>query len=86
MNEETFKPTLSKPTPQGANFQKNAKKINNQAGLKLNETDSLLSEAEQSLKKKIFSLSKMEALVFSDPKLSAKYEGLDCNPNMGTCH
>jgi hypothetical protein len=74
MNEETFKPTLSQPTPQGANFQKNTKKINNQMGVKLNETDGLLSEAEQSLKKKIFSLAKMEALVFSDPKLSAKYE------------
>ena len=71
---ETFKPTLSKPTPQGVNFQNNARKINNKAGLKLNETDSLLSEAEQFLKKKIFSLDKMEALVFSDPKLSAKYE------------
>jgi hypothetical protein len=74
MNEETFKPTLSKPTVQGTMFQNNAKKINNKAGLKLNETDSLLSEAEQSLKKKIFSLNKMEALVFSDPKLSAVYE------------
>ena len=75
MNEETnFKPTLSQPTPQGANFQKNAKKIDNQYGVKLNETDGLLSEAEQSLKKKIFSLAKMEALVFSDPKLSAKYD------------
>ena len=75
MNEETnFKPTLSKPTEFGANFQRNTKKINNQMGIKLNETDGLLSEAEQSLKKKIFSLAKMEALVFSDPKLSAKYD------------
>ncbi|MFA5207098.1 MAG: DUF3008 family protein [Candidatus Paceibacterota bacterium] len=74
MNEETFKPTLSKPTPLGAKFQKDSKKIGNQFGVKLNETDGLLSEAEQSLKKKIFSLAKMEALVFSDPKLSAKYD------------
>lgn len=75
MNEEVnFKPTLSKPTEFGANFQRNAKKIDNQFGVKLNETDALLSEAEQSLKKKIFSLAKMEALVFSDPKLSAKYD------------
>ena len=80
MNEDTtFKPTLSQPTPQGANFQKNTKKINNQAGLHLNETDELLSEVEQSLKKKIFSLAKMEALVFSDPKLSAKYEEMSEN-------
>src|ERR1035437_7887782 len=71
---DTFKPTLNKPTPQGANFQNNAKKINTKAGLKLNETDGLLNEVEQSLKKKIFSLAKMEALVFSDPKLMAKYE------------
>jgi len=74
MNEDTFKPTLNKPTPLGAKFQKDTKKVDNQFGVKLNETDSLLSEAEQSLKKKIFSLDKMEALVFSDPKLSAKYE------------
>ena len=71
---DTFKPTLNKPTPQGVKFQNNAKKINTKAGLKLNETDGLLSEAEQSLKKKIFSLAKMEALVFADPKLSAKYD------------
>lgn len=41
---------------------------------KLTEVDSMLNEKEQSLKKKIFSLAKMEALVFSDPVLSAKYE------------
>ena len=70
----TFKPTLSKPTPQGANFEKNFKKTMNANNVVLNETDGLLSEAEQSLKKKIFSLAKMEALVFSDPKLKAKYE------------
>lgn len=34
----------------------------------------ILTEREQSLKKKIFSLPKMEALVFSDPKLSAVYD------------
>ena len=49
------------------NFKKNMSGLN----IKLNEIDSLLTEKEQSLKKKIFSLPKMEALVFSDPKLSA---------------
>ncbi|MFW5847320.1 MAG: hypothetical protein ACOCVF_00175 [bacterium] len=34
----------------------------------------VLNERELSLKKKIFNLAKMEALVFSDPKLSAVYE------------
>ena len=82
---DIFKPTLNKPTELGAKFQNNTKKINNKAGIKLNETDELLSEAEQSLKKKIFSLAKMEALVFSDPKLSAKYEEMaeNCEEKYG---
>lgn len=46
---------------------------------KLNEIDSLLNEKEQSLKKKIFSLSKMEALVFSDPKLTSVYDEMSVN-------
>ena len=70
----TFKPTLSKPTPQGVKLEKSFNQNMSRNGVKLNETDELLSEAEQSLKKKIFSLAKMEALVFSDAKLSAKYE------------
>ena len=45
-------------------------KYNNQ----LNEIDGLLTEKEQSLKKKIFSLAKMEALVFSDPYLTKIYD------------
>jgi hypothetical protein len=45
----------------------------------LNEIDSLLNEKEQSLKKKIFSLSKMEALVFSDPKLTSVYDEMSIN-------
>ena len=40
----------------------------------LDEVDNLLNEKEQSLKKKIFNLAKMETLVFADPKLSAKYD------------
>ena len=67
MNEETFKPTLREPaTPEAA---KNDAKFNHQ----LTEVNELLTEREQSLKKKIFKLDKMEALVFSDPKLSAVY-------------
>lgn len=74
MNEETYKPTLKTPTPQGAKFEKSFKKTLSTNNVKLNETDELLNEAERSLKKKIFNLPKMEALVFSDPKLTAKYD------------
>ena len=79
-----IKPTFSKPiSPISKGYQKGFDKslstqhvklnefdLNNQ----LNEIDALLTENEFSLKKKIFSLAKMEALVFSDPKLSAVYE------------
>jgi len=40
----------------------------------LAEVDGLLTEKEQSLKKKIFDLSKMESFVFSQPKLTSIYE------------
>ena len=70
-----FKPTIDKPmSTQSKGFEKNFKKTMTQNSVNLNEVDGLLSEAEQSLKKKIFSLAKMEALVFSDPKLAAVYE------------
>ncbi len=76
MNEDTnYKPTLDKPVnQQSKGFEKNFNRTMNQTGIRLNEVDGLLTEKEQSLKKKIFSLPKMEALVFSDPKLSAVYE------------
>lgn len=45
-----------------------------QNNVNLMETDNLLTEKEQSLKKKIFTLAKMEALVFADPKLSQVYD------------
>jgi hypothetical protein len=68
-------PTLSKPVGMlGKGYENNFKKTMQQNHVNLNETDALLNEAELSLKKKIFSLSKMEALVFSDPKLSTVYE------------
>jgi len=74
VNEQTFKPTITKPmSKQSQNFEKNFKKTMIQNNVKLNETDELLTEKEQSLKKKIFSLAKMEALVHADPKLSAVY-------------
>jgi hypothetical protein len=75
----TFKPTSgNKPTTElPKKFEKNFNATMNKHGVKnLNEVDSALNEAELSLKKKIFSLPKMEALVFSDPKLSAKYEDM----------
>ncbi len=93
MNEETFKPTLSSPSSkQSANVDKSFKPVlRNVSQLKeddgyqelseeeLNEIDNMLNEKEQSLKKKIFSLPKMEALVFSDPKLIAAYDEMAVN-------
>jgi len=73
-----FKPTLKDPmSDQSKKFEKGFKKTIIKTGapaINLNEVDGMLSEVEQSLKKKIFSLAKMESLVFSDPKLSAIYE------------
>jgi len=72
-----IKPTLKDPiSPQSEKFEKDFKKtmVRTAPDANLNEVNSMLSEVEQSLKKKIFSLAKMESLVFSDPKLSAVYE------------
>lgn len=86
--EQKFKPTLSKPmSVQSKKYESNFNKtMHNTAPdvqLKenqiMNELDGGLNEAEQSLKKKIFSLSKMETLVFSDPKLSAVYDQMSVN-------
>lgn len=81
MASTNIKPTLSKPVSQlSKGYEKTFNDVMNKKHVKLNEDDMLyevdngLNEVEQSLKKKIFSLAKMEALVFSDPKLSAKYE------------
>jgi hypothetical protein len=80
MNEEVkFKPTLKDPvSKQSKGFEKNFKNtmVKTAPGVKLNETDAMLSETEFSLKKKIFSLPKMEALVFSDPKLTTVYDDM----------
>jgi hypothetical protein len=47
--------------------------------INLDEVDNTLDERELSLKKKIFSLGKMEALVFSDPKLTTLYDDMAIN-------
>jgi len=82
----TIKPTHKDPiSPQSVKFEKDFKKTmikTNAPAIResnLNEVNSMLSEVEQSLKKKIFSLAKMESLVFSDPKLSAVYEEMSEN-------
>jgi len=78
----TLKPTLAKPiSVQSKKYESNFNKtMHNVApdvklseSIVMNEIDSYLNEEDFKLKKKIFSLPKMEALVFSDPKLSAEY-------------
>lgn len=78
-----FEPTLDEPvSPQSQEFEKDFKKTMVKTApelapkINMDEVNSMLSEVEHSLKKKIFSLAKMETLVFSDPKLSAVYEGM----------
>lgn len=75
-----LKPTNA--TPVGDISKKYTSDFNNEmnaSNVNLQETDSLLTEKEQSLKKKIFSLAKMEALVFSDPKLTSVYDEMSNN-------
>ena len=72
-----IEPTFEDPkTDMGKNFEKkftqNMRK-DNVSNKFLEEADSLLNEKEQSLKKKIFQLDKMEALVHGDQQLSAVY-------------
>lgn len=75
MNEKKFEPTLDEPTSNYAQeYQDNFDKTMVKNQIHLTEIDKLLDEKKQSLKKKIFSLPKMEALVFSDPKLTAVYD------------
>ena len=80
IREAIEKTTLSKPvSDQSKRVDADFKRNLSAGGVKLNEVDGLLSEVEQSLKKKIFSLAKMEALVFSDPKLTAVYNEMSEN-------
>ena len=74
MADFVAKPTNKKPvTSHGEKYEKDFKNKTTMHGLNLNEVDGFLNEKEMSLKKKIFSLPKMEALVHPDPKLSAVY-------------
>lgn len=77
-----IKTTLKDPvSQQSTEFEKDFDKtmIKSAPDVNLTEVDGMLGEAEQSLKKKIFSLAKMESLVFSDPKLSAVYDEMSEN-------
>ena len=66
-----FKPTNRKPLSNGG------KALDKEfSNIDLTEVDSVLNEKEQSFKKKVWDLSKMESLVFSDPKLNAKYDDM----------
>ena len=80
IKEDEIKPTFNKPiTPMAKNFEKRFNSTMDSKGINLNEVDKLLTEREFSLKKKIFSLSKMEALVFNDPKLTMIYDDMAQN-------
>jgi len=77
LEDKIVKPTFKKPDTQlGKKFDKNFKQqmsINHVPHEYLKEVDSLLAEKEQSFKRKIFNLAKMEALVHNDEKLSGIY-------------
>ena len=79
----TLKPTLAKPiSVQSKKYESNFNKtMHNTApdvklseSIVMNEIDSYLNEEDYELKKKIFDLDKMKALIFSDPKLSSEYD------------
>jgi len=75
INEKKFDTTFDDPQSQQAmDFEDNFDKTMVQNDVQLQEMDVLLTEKQQSLKKKIFSLAKMEALVHPDPRLSAIYD------------
>jgi hypothetical protein len=72
---KSFKPTLKQPTDLGKKIEGTFKTQFNKVGinmknLKENGGVVALNEKEESLKKKIFNLSKMETLVYSDEYLS----------------
>lgn len=80
LKEDDIKPTFNRPiTPMAKNFDKKFNSTMDSQGINLNEVDKLLTEREFSLKKKIFSLAKMEALVFNDPKLTMIYDDMAQN-------
>ena len=71
-----IKPTMgTKPTTDlGKKYEKTFDGAMTRSNIHLNEIDSMLNEENYNLKRKIFDLSKMEALIFSDPKLTAEYD------------
>jgi hypothetical protein len=71
-----FRPTLKQPINKMVN--KNFKTAMSRYAptVTLDEIDSSLEKNDYGLKKKIFSLDKMEALVFSDPYLSTIYDDM----------
>jgi len=73
--ERKIEPTLDEPTSDHAiGFDKSFDKQMRINQINLTEVDNLLTEKQQSLKKKIWDLAKMESLVHADPKLSAVYD------------
>ena len=78
LKEEKAEATFDEPTsPQAIEFQNKFDKSMVRSGIRLKEVeeaDIMLNEKQQSLKKKIFSLAKMEALVHPDPRLAAVYD------------
>jgi uncharacterized protein DUF3008 len=77
VNEMKVEPTLDDPkSDQAIEFQDKFDDEMKKHQIHLTEVDTLLNEKEQSLKKKIFDLDKMEALVHSDPKLSSVYDDM----------
>ena len=77
---ESIKPTLDEPTSnQAIDFQDGFDDAMISGGVQLDEVDTLLNEKEQSLKRKIWSLAKMETLVHADPKLSAVYDNMSAD-------
>lgn len=75
LNIKNLKPTLSNPTKKGAQVDSYFKKQMRPTGMALKETY-VLNEKEQSLKKKIFKLDKMETLVHTDEYLSKVFAEL----------
>ena len=70
--DDKFKPTLNRAKGKMAKaFEKDFKNVTNK--LQLENVDQQLNEKEQSFKKKIFDLAKMESLVHSDDKLNGIY-------------
>lgn len=77
---ESIKPTFDEPTSnQAISHQDNFDDAMISGGVHLDEVNTLLNEKEQSLKRKIWSLAKMEALVHTDPKLSAVYDNMSAD-------